>query len=223
MSRARRRLDLTRPMDYDGQRVGGERPLILRAEAVAGFSSCALSGLAREHVPVPETASQVNTDINVEEYYLRYAPLVLRRCRQMLRNEERARDALQEVFVRLLTYQHRLRHGYPSSLLFRMATNICLNMIRDERSPASLDRDPLVEDIAAADDIEPRAVLRDLMVKIFGKEKPSTREMVYFHFVDGMTLREVAQETGFSASGVRKRIREFLSRAGAKKEITHGR
>ncbi len=183
----------------------------------------AISGPACRPAPAPENISQLSAEINVEEYYLRYAPLVLRRCRRLLGNEERARDALQEVFVRLLTYQGRLRHGYPSSLMFRMATNVCLNMIRDERPPASLDRDPLAGDIAAADDIEPRAVLQDLLAKIFGREKPSTREMVYFYFVDGMTLREVARETGFSASGVRKRIREFLSRAEAKKEITHGR
>ena len=223
MSQGQRSLDLTWPMDYDEQQVAEEKPPILRAEVLAGFSSCALSRLAREHAPASGTDSRVNTDINVEEYYLRYAPMVLRRCRRMLGNEERARDALQEVFVRLLTYQGRLRHGYPSSLLFRMATNVCLNMIRDERPPASLDRDPLAGDIAAADDIEPRAVFQDLLAKIFRREKPSTREMVYFYFVDGMTFREVARETGLSASGVRKRIREFLSRAEAKKEITHGR
>jgi response regulator of citrate/malate metabolism len=38
-----------------------------------------------------------------------------------------------------------------------------------------------------------------------------------------MTLREVARETGFSVSGVRKRIQEFRSRAKARKEITYGR
>jgi len=38
-----------------------------------------------------------------------------------------------------------------------------------------------------------------------------------------MTFREVARETGYSASGVRKRIKEFLSRVEVKKEVTHGR
>ncbi|HEX9902377.1 MAG TPA: sigma-70 family RNA polymerase sigma factor [Acidobacteriota bacterium] len=223
MSQGQRRLDLTRPMVYDGQKVAGEKPLILRLEVLAGFSSCASSGLPQEYAPAPETVTRMNTDIDVEEYYLRYAPMVLRRCRRMLGNEERARDALQEVFIRLLTHQTRLRHGYPSSLLFRMATNICLNMIRDQRTTSSLDRDPLLEDIAAAEDSEPRAVFKDLLGKVFGKEKPSTREMVYLHYVDGMTLREVARETGFSVSGVRKRIQEFRSRAEAKKEIYYGR
>jgi RNA polymerase sigma-70 factor (ECF subfamily) len=223
MSQGQWRLDLTRPMDYHEQRIGREKSLFVRAEALACFPCRASIGPAKEHAPAPDTVSQVNTDINVEEYYLRYAPMVLRRCRQMLGNEERARDALQEVFVRLLTHQTRLRHGYPSSLLFRMATNICLNMIRDQRTSSSLDRDPLIEDIAAAEDSEPRAVFKDLLGKVFKKEKPSTREIVCLHYVDGMTLREVARETGFSVSGVRKRIQEFRSRAEVKKELYYGR
>jgi len=197
-------MDLAKQMDYDEGLIAISRP---------GCTPTSAWG----------TISQVNADINVEEYYVRYAPLVLRRCRRMLGNEERARDALQEVFVRLLAYQGRLRHGYPSSLLFRMATNVCLNMIRDERPSTSLDQGPLAGNIAMADDIEPRTVFQDLLAKVFRREKSSTREMVYFYFVDGMTFREVARETGYSASGVRKRIKEFLSRAEIKKEITHGR
>ena len=36
-------------------------------------------------------------DINIEEYYTRYGPMVLRRCRQLLRDEDRALDAMQDV------------------------------------------------------------------------------------------------------------------------------
>lgn len=183
----------------------------------------AIKGIGYLPATAGEANSKVGAEINVEEYYLRYAPLVLRRCRRMLGNEERARDALQEVFVRLLTCQGRLRHGYPSSLLFRMATNVCLNMIRDERPSASLDRDPLAGKVAVANDIEPRTVFQDLLARIFRREKSSTREMVYLYFVDGMTFREVARETGYSASGVRRRIKAFLSRVDVKKEIAHGR
>ena len=40
--------------------------------------------------------------INVEQFYSKYGPMVLRRCRALLRNEEQALDAMQEVFVRVL-------------------------------------------------------------------------------------------------------------------------
>jgi RNA polymerase sigma-70 factor (ECF subfamily) len=150
--------------------------------------------------------------IDIREYYLRYGSMVFRRCRQLLRDDERAKDALQEVFVRLLTHRKRLAHRFPSALLFRIATNICLNMIRDQGHRESSGSEGLLESIAAGEEGEKRAALRDLLDRLFRREPPSTREMAVMRFVDGMTLEEVARETGLSVSGVRKRIREFRAR-----------
>ena len=41
----------------------------------------------------------------------------------------------------------------------------------------------------------------------FGRGRESTRTMAILHYVDGMTLQEVADEVGMSVSGVRKRLR----------------
>jgi RNA polymerase sigma-70 factor (ECF subfamily) len=158
--------------------------------------------------------------IDIEEYYTRYGPMVLRRCRQLLRDEEKALDAMQEVFTKLMISQKRLKGIYPSSLLFRISTNVCLNMIRDQKSHRSIDNDS--EDVffqlASYDEGEDRLIVRDLLDRLFRKEKQSTREIATLHFVDGMTLQEVADEVGLSLSGVRKRIRELKARIEIKKE-----
>ena len=164
-----------------------------------------------------------NSEIDVEQYYNRYAPMVLRRCRQLLNNEARALDGMQEVFTKLLIYKKRLKAQYPSSLLFRMSTNICLNMIRGDRFMASGDNRDILVNIAAHENSERTLVTRDLLDRLFRKEKPSTREIAVMYFVDGMTLKEVASEAGMSISGVRKRIRELRMRAEIKKEIYHER
>jgi RNA polymerase sigma-70 factor (ECF subfamily) len=159
-------------------------------------------------------------EINIEEYYTRYGPMVLRRCRQLLRDEEKALDAMQEVFTKLMISQKRLKGIYPSSLLFRISTNVCLNMIRDQRSHRSIDNDSkdLLIQLASYEKEEDRLILRDLLDRLFHKEKQSTREIATLHFVDGMTLQEVADEVGLSLSGVRKRIRELKARIKIKKE-----
>ncbi len=160
-------------------------------------------------------------EINIEEYYTRYGPMVLRRCRQLLRDEERALDAMQEVFTKLMLSQRRLKGIYPSSLLFRISTNVCLNMIRDQKSHRSIDsdRENLLVQLGSYDEGEDKLVVRDLLDRLFRKEKQSTREIATLHFVDGMTLQEVADEVGLSLSGVRKRIRELQARIKIKKEI----
>lgn len=163
--------------------------------------------------------SRQDSEINIEEFYLRYGPMVLRRCLQLLRDEEKAKDATQEVFAKLLINKKKLKGQHASSLLFRISTNTCLNILRKHRHSDLLDSDATLKNAVAYDDSENKIVLQDLMKKIFRKEKPSTREMVVMHFVDGMTLQEVADEVGLSVSGVRRRIREFRSRAESKREI----
>jgi RNA polymerase sigma-70 factor (ECF subfamily) len=154
-----------------------------------------------------------NTAIDVEHLYQRYAPMVLRRCRCLLRDEELAVDAMQEVFVRLLTHQDRLHGRFPSSLLYRIATNVCLNVIRSNRNRRTDTGDELLVRIACDAEQEERTLATLILERLFRREQPSTREIAMLHFVDGMTYREVARQVGLSVSGVRKRLREFRARA----------
>jgi RNA polymerase sigma factor (sigma-70 family) len=153
--------------------------------------------------------------IDVEDYYRRYGPMVLRRCRYLLKDEDRALDAMQEVFVRLIRYRKTLKGSYPSSLLYRMATNICLNMIRDEKRSAVVSDEEALSRIAQYDDAEERVLASDLLDRIFEREHVSTREIAVMHYIDGMTLGDVAQEAGLSVSGVRKRLRKLQASAAS--------
>ena len=61
---------------------------------------------------------------DVESYYERFGPMVLRRCRTLLRNDTQAQDAMQDVFVAILRHQQRLHDQAPAALLLRIATNL---------------------------------------------------------------------------------------------------
>lgn len=160
-------------------------------------------------------------EIDIKECYLRYGPMVLRRCRYLLQNEEKALDAMQEVFAKLLVNRKKFKDQFLSSLLYKIATNLCLNIIRDERKHEAVYGDEFLMEIAAFDPSEHRTNIRDLLDRIFKTEKKLTREIAVYHWVDGMTLQEVADETGMSLSGVRKRISELRRRIEIKKEIYH--
>ena len=51
-----------------------------------------------------------------------------------------------------------------------------------------------------------------MLTRIFGDGTESTFEMAVMHYVDQMTLDEVAREVGLSVSGVRKRLRTLRER-----------
>ena len=145
--------------------------------------------------------------MDVERLYRRYGPMVIRRCRHLLGDDEEARDAAQDVFVKLLMEQGRLREDAPSSLLYRMATNLCLNRIRDPRRRRTVPGSPLLEEIAEWDGTDGRVEAGNLLARLFGRQRESTRVMACLHYVDGLTLEEVAREVGLSVSGVRRRLR----------------
>ncbi len=157
--------------------------------------------------------------VDVQALYSQFGPMVLRRCRKLLRDEDHALDAMQDVFVLLLRNEARLDDAAPSSLLLRMATNVCLNRIRSAgRRPEDPDDETLVQ-IACADDAEARSLARSLLGKVFGRELESTKAIAVMHLVDGMTLEEVAREVGLSVSGVRKRLRTLKANVAALQEV----
>src|SRR6185436_3630366 len=141
--------------------------------------------------------------IDVERLYERYGPMVVRRCRKLLRNDEEAFDVAQDVFVQLLRRRDRLDAVHPSSLLFRIATNLCLNRIRDRARGPTLPGDDVLSRVARRDDLDAPLLLD----RLFGRHPASTRTMAVMHFLDGMTLEQVARDHGMSVSGVRKRLR----------------
>lgn len=143
--------------------------------------------------------------LDVEALYRRYGPMVHRRCLFLLRDPGEAADVAQEVFVRLLKQRERLTDSHPSSLLYRIATNLSLNRLRDRKRQPDLPGDRLLNQIATLAHLD-APVLLD---RLFGRQPESTRTMAVLHHVDGLTLEEVALECGMSVSGVRRRLRQL--------------
>jgi RNA polymerase sigma factor (sigma-70 family) len=150
-------------------------------------------------------------EIDIEACYARYGPMVLRRCRVMLRDEQAAFDAMQEVFLKVLARRRKLSGDFPSALLYRIATNTCLNRIRDDkkhdlrRYVHLLQRD----DAVGPGDGKPA---RDMLEDILDREKGATRNIAVMYFIDGMTLKEIGAAENLSVSGVHKRLDKLRRR-----------
>lgn len=144
--------------------------------------------------------------IDVEAYYRQFGPMVYRRCLFLLRSDEAALDATQDVFVQVLRYRDRLNDQGPSSLLYTIATRLCLNQLRKKRWEA------LPEDVAVRDRGEELVLGKLFLDRIFQAEKPDTRVLAVYHYVDGMTFEQTAKMAGLSVSGVRKRLSKLQAR-----------
>lgn len=150
--------------------------------------------------------------VDVEALYKKYGPMILRRCRRLLGDEERALDAMQDTFVSLLKNGNSLTLTAPSSLLYCMATNVCLNIMRSGRGRVMVSDEEVLLNIASSEDVESTGLARHVLDQLFGRSRPSTRAMAVMHYVDGMTLEETAAAVGLSVSGVRKRLAALRTR-----------
>jgi RNA polymerase sigma factor (sigma-70 family) len=142
------------------------------------------------------------TGLDIEALYERYGPMVLRRCRFLL-GEDQALDVTHDVFVQLLRHRERLSAEHPSSLLFTIATRLSLNRLRGRRRDPDMPGDEVLQRVSQRPDLDAPLLLD----RLFRRHPESTRTMAVLHYVDGMTLEQVARECGLSVSGVRKRLR----------------
>lgn len=149
--------------------------------------------------------------IDIEDFYRRFAPMVLRRCRYLMRDEELALDMMQETFANLLRHQDRLENTAPSSLLYTMATNLCLNAIKSHQTRAKYTTavDTSETEFGWSDPAHAQMEAREMLDQIFALDDEKTRTIAWLHYVDRLTLEETAERAGMSVSGIRKRLRKL--------------
>lgn len=146
----------------------------------------------------------------ISQLYRRLGPLIYRRCLRLLRDPDNARDATQEVFVRALRHAGRLKADREClPWLYRVATNYCLNWIRD-RKPED-DRRP--EEILQQESGERRLAARQQVISLLDKFDEKTRQVAVYSLLDGMTQEEIASVMGLSRKTVGKKLSRFSERA----------
>lgn len=155
------------------------------------------------------------------ELYEKYAPAVYGRCRYLLRDDEEAKDALQEVFAKALRALPEFRAAAsPTTWILRIATHHCLNVLRARRAGwreqlAALGRDRRVD--------QESPDRRELVRALLGAASEEAQEVAVLYYVDELTQAEIGEAMGRSLPTVRKRLREFLAAArGALAEALPG-
>ncbi len=159
--------------------------------------------------------------IDIEDYYRNYGPMVYRRCLRLLGDDASASEAMQDTFVHLISKQSELKNQAPSSLLYTIATHVCLNLIRTRaRTDVSSAEERILLQIADQTRPDEAFAARDFLSRLFAREKESTAAIAVMFHVDEMTLEEIAVEVGLSVSGVRKRLRNLrLAAANVKESV----
>jgi RNA polymerase sigma-70 factor (ECF subfamily) len=157
----------------------------------------------------------------IEALYRQHAYALFRRCRQLLRDDEGARDAMQQVFLTALEDPSRFQgRSAAGTYLFAMATHQCLNRLRNDAVRGAAWRDSLTHHLGGDGDGVPvdGVELRQLASAILEETDDETAAIALYHFVDGLSQGEVAALIGKSRVTVNHRLQELRDRVRARGE-----
>jgi RNA polymerase sigma-70 factor (ECF subfamily) len=139
----------------------------------------------------------------------RYTLLLFGVCMKYLRDEEEARDCVQQIFVKVITELAKYRVEYFKSWIYTIARNHCLMKLRDQHGRSS----ELSDSLLAAWDEEPgknqhrekEQLLQwmDQALEELGKEQ---KLCVILFYLEKKSYQEIAGNTGFSLLQVKSYI-----------------
>ncbi len=145
--------------------------------------------------------------------YRELGPVVYRRCVRLLKDREAARDATQEVFVKLVRDMGRLADRETAlPWIYRVATNHCLNLLRDARRRGVAAGGGALDVVA---DAMPSFGDRQLARQLLSRFDVQTQAIAVGVLVDGMEHEELAGALGISRKTVHRKLARFLERARA--------
>lgn len=151
-------------------------------------------------------AEQSGPTARFRHLYLQFGKLIRAHCRRLLADSAAAEDAAQETFLRV--YRHL--DSAPSNeealrWIYRIATNYCLNVLRDrQRAPVLM----AVIDIQG-DPAEDWIADRDLARKLALGAPDQIAEAARLHHVDGLNQADVAAVLGISRRTVVNHLAAF--------------
>ena len=155
---------------------------------------------------------QSDNQQQIRELYERYASLVHSRCRYLLKSDQEAWDATQEVFIKLMRALPTIeKKDSMHSWLLRTSTNHCISQLRKKKGVEFQEEFHTGENTSQSP--EKRAVLRDIVNRLMGPWDAKTREIVVYAYVDGYKQEEIAKVMKMGESTVRKYLTRFRKKS----------
>lgn len=138
----------------------------------------------------------------------RYTLLLLGVCMKYLKNEEAARDAVQQIFLKAITELEKYEVEFIKSWLYMIAKNHCLMQFRDKNRQLV----ELSEQMAETEDsdeklsIKEKDQLLDWMHESIKNLNPEQQQCVTLFYLKKKSYQQVAEETGYSILQVKSSI-----------------
>ena len=139
----------------------------------------------------------------------RYTLLLLGVCMKYLKNEEQARDSVQQIFLKAITELQKYKVEYFKSWIYMVAKNYCLMQLRDKPGKNTIE----VRDSIPAEAIEADKESLLINEKTYEYMDEALKELnadqqlcVTLFYMEKKSYQQIADQTGYSMMQVKSHI-----------------
>ena len=165
------------------------------------------------HITDQELLQNYQADHNSEWLGIllqRYTLLLLGVCMKYLKNEDEAKDSVQQIFLKVIQELQKYKVEYFKSWLYMVAKNHCLMKLRDRQSKIPTE---LTEKLMGAPEEETdwQALVQtdytlELMEMALKELNPEQQQCVTLFYLQKKSYQEISDATGFSMLQVKSYI-----------------
>ncbi len=136
--------------------------------------------------------------------------MVRKAAERILKNSSAAEDVAQETFIKYIQYTRKQKKiDHIAGFLFRVATNLALNQLRNSKRRDLLLQQMVSESIDVTVSIEDQIALRKVLSQVGELEA----QIAAYYYIHGMNQREISDLLSLHRRKVSRLLEEFRTRA----------
>jgi RNA polymerase sigma factor (sigma-70 family) len=140
----------------------------------------------------------------------RYTFLLLGVCMKYLKNEEEAKDSVQQVFLKAITELHKYKVDFFKSWIYMVAKNHCLMKLRSRQGkmPVEINEKLMATPEAEADKqaLLQNDVTLDAMATALKELNNEQQVCVTLFYLQKKSYTDISEETGYTMMQVKSHI-----------------
>ena len=140
----------------------------------------------------------------------RYTLLLLGVCMKYLKNEEEAKDCVQQVFLKAITELSKYKVEYFKAWIYMVAKNHCLMKLRDQQGKRAVEVNDIhvqtVDETLEGNPHLEKDELLDRMAGALEQLNGEQKQCIILFYLEKRSYHEITEITGFSLMQVKSYI-----------------
>lgn len=153
-----------------------------------------------------------------ELLYKRYSRKVFAKCISMLKDEVKAGDATQDIFMKIFTNLSKFNYKSKfSTWVYSITYNYCIDALRKQQRRGAIFSDELEnapdEAVPEVSDAEMAEIKIDILKKVLAEIPPGDRLLLEMKYKEGQQIKEIAALLNKSDSAIKMKLKRAKAKA----------